>query len=133
MKFNFVSFVSFIMLVSDLSATQWSLSQAIDRTLENNPDVLIAAESINSANAQIQQARAAFRPQVNLHSGYISTDAPMNAFGMILNQRSFDFGLDFNDPGRMDDLNLSATVSLPLYTGGQRSAQLNSAKSQSRS
>ncbi|MCG8526427.1 MAG: TolC family protein, partial [Opitutales bacterium] len=47
--------------------------------------------------------------------------------------RSFDFGLDFNDPGRMDDLNLSATVSLPLYTGGQRSAQLNSAKSQSRS
>ena len=34
----------------------------------------------------------------------------MMAFGSILNQRAFNFGLDFNRPGRIDNLNASGTV-----------------------
>ena len=53
----------------------------------------------------------------------------MMAFGSILNQRAFNFGLDFNHPGRIDDLNATGTVAYNLYSGGRASAGLSAAKS----
>jgi outer membrane protein len=44
------------------------------------------------------------------------------AFGFILNQRAFDFGLNFNRPGTIDNFNTTAMVGVPLYTGGRISS-----------
>ena len=52
----------------------------------------------------------------------MQTDSPMNAFGSILNQRAFNFGLDFNNPGTIDNLNATALLGVNLYSGGQVSA-----------
>ncbi len=39
------------------------------------------------------------------------------SFGNILNQGAFDNSIDFNDPGRTDNLNLKAEIAYRLYNG----------------
>lgn len=107
----------------------WTLESTIAYALEHNPDIQIASESIEAAASKIEQARAAYRPQVNLESSYTRTNLPLHAFGSILNQGVFDFGLDFNDPGEVDNLNVTGSVGLSLYEGGARRARLEAAKS----
>ena len=107
----------------------WTLESTIAYALENNPDIQIASESIEAAASKIDQAKAAFRPMVNLESTYTRTNIPLYAFGSILNQGVFDFGLDFNNPGEIDNLNVTGSVMYSLYQGGVRNANLEAAKS----
>jgi len=107
----------------------WNLEDTIAYALENNPDIQIATESIEAAASKIEQARAAFRPQINVESSYMRTNIPMNAFGAILNQGVFNFGLDFNNPGEIDNLNVTGSVMYSLYQGGMRDANLEAARS----
>lgn len=107
----------------------WTLESTIAYALEHNPDIQIASNSIEAASSKIEQARAAFRPMVNLESSYMRTDLPLNAFGSILNQGVFDFGLDFNNPGQIDNLNVTGSVQYALYEGGARNANLAAAES----
>ncbi len=107
----------------------WSLESTIAYALENNPDVQIASDAIDAASSKIEQARAAFRPQLNLESSYMRTNMPLNAFGTILNQGVFDFGLNFNDPGQVDNLNVTGSVQYSIYEGGVRKSNLEAAKS----
>lgn len=80
----------------------------------------------------IEQARAAWLPQVTVSGRYTQTDSPMMGFGSILNQRAFDFGLDFNDPGRIDNLSLTGTVGYNLYAGGRPTAGRQAAEAGAR-
>lgn len=118
--------------VTSLPAAQatvpWTLQQAVDAALENNPDARIAQHRIAGARALEQQARAMLMPQVSLSAGYSQTNSPMMAFGSILNQRAFDFSLDFNHPGTIDNLNATGTVALNLYSGGRTSAGRRAAR-----
>jgi outer membrane protein len=50
------------------------------------------------------------------------------AFGSVLNQRAFNFGLDFNHPGQVDNLNATGTVAYNLYAGGRPTAARNAAR-----
>jgi outer membrane protein TolC len=52
----------------------------------------------------------------------------MMAFGSILNQRAFNFGLDFDHPGQVDNLNATGTVAYNLYSGGRATAGRTAAK-----
>lgn len=106
----------------------WTLEQTVSYALEHNPDLQIASESIEAAAAKIEQARSAYRPQVQIESSYTRTNLPLHAFGSILNQGVFDFGLDFNDPGEVDNLNVTGSVALSLYEGGARGARLEAAE-----
>jgi outer membrane protein TolC len=56
----------------------------------------------------------------------------MMAFGSILNQRAFNFGLDFNHPGKIDNLNATGAVAYNLYSGGRATAGRNAAKAGAR-
>jgi outer membrane protein TolC len=46
----------------------------------------------------------------------------MMAFGSILNQRAYSSSLDFNHVPAVDDLNARGLLTVPLYVGGQNSA-----------
>ncbi|EDY82644.1 outer membrane efflux protein [Verrucomicrobiia bacterium DG1235] len=105
-----------------MQAQPWTLGRAIEVALENSPDGRVAQARIAGAEAMLDEARSYGLPQVSLKSSYTQTDSPMMAFGSILNQRAFDFGLDFNNPGTIDNLNATATVGINLYSGGQVSA-----------
>ena len=111
-----------------LRAEPWTLDQAVATALKNSPDARIARQRIAGAEAMTEQARAAWFPQVSLQGRYLETNSPMMAFGSILNQRAFNFGLDFNHPGRIDDFNATGTVAYGLYSGGRASASLAAAK-----
>lgn len=113
-------------------AEPWTLDRAVDTALRNSPDTRIARQRVEGAQAVIEQARAAWLPQASVQGRYLETTSPMMAFGSILNQRAFNFGLDFNHPGRIDDLNATGTVAYNIYGGGRPSAGLAAARSGAR-
>ncbi len=106
----------------------WTLDSALQAALANSPDARIAQHRIAGAQAMEEQMRAMLLPQVSLSGGYTGTNSPMMAFGSILNQRAFDFSLDFNHPGTIDNLNATGAVAVNLYSGGRASAGLRAAR-----
>lgn len=110
------------------AAEPWTLDQAIRHAFTNSPDARIAQHRIAAAQAGLNQARAAFSPQLQFQSSYLRTDNPMLAFGTILNQRSFNSSLDFNDVPDVDNANARGLITLPLYAGGRNVATRDGAR-----
>jgi outer membrane protein len=106
----------------------WTLPQAINHALTNNPDARLAQQRILAAQAGLRQANAAFSPQLQFQSSYTRTDNPMMVFGSILNQQSYSAGLDFNHVPDVDDMNVKGLVTVPLYAGGRNVASRDAAK-----
>jgi outer membrane protein TolC len=114
-------------LTSVQAATPWTLDQAIQTALTNNPDARLAQHRIAAAEAGLEQANAAFWPQLQLRSSYAVTDNPMRVFGAALNQGAFDFTL-INDVPDTDNFNVHGLVVMPLYRGGQSTGRRNAAR-----
>ena len=110
------------------AAEPWTLEQAIRYALTNSPDARLAIQRIATAQAGLNQAKAAFSPQVQFQSSYTRTDNPMLVFGSILNQRSFNSSLNFNDVPDIDNANVKGLVTMPLYAGGRNVAGRDVAK-----
>lgn len=110
------------------SGEVWTLERSLDHALANNPDARIAQQRIDAAQAGLEQANSAFWPNLQIQSSYTRTDNPMLAFGSILNQRSFNSALDFNNVPDMDTLNARGVLTVPLYAGGRNAAGRQSAK-----
>ena len=106
----------------------WTARQAITFARQNNPDSQLATQRIIEADAMLQKSSVTFYPQVELFSNYIQTNNPMYSFGNILNQGEFSSGIDFNNPGRTDNLGLGVGVKYRFYNGGQDLAHKNSAR-----
>jgi outer membrane protein TolC len=111
-----------------LGVEPWTLDRAIATALKHSPDAQIARARIEAAQAVVAQSQSAWLPQLSVAGRYTETNSPMTAFGSILNQRAFNFGLDFNSPGRIDDLNASGTLAYNLYSGGRASAARSAAR-----
>jgi outer membrane protein TolC len=107
--------------------TVWTAEQAVDFALAHSPDSRIVLERLRAAEAQARMADAADLPSVTLSSEYSQTDNPMYSFGNILNQGAFDNSIDFNDPGRTDNLQLKAQIQYRLYSGGKDTANRRTA------
>jgi len=123
MHLRLPSLVAAVLLSSAaLHAEPWSLDRAVATALERHPDARVARARVEGAQALVDQAQSAWRPQVSLSGRYTDTNSPMMAFGSILNQRAFNFGLDFNRPGNIDNLNATGTVAYNLYAGGRATA-----------
>jgi outer membrane protein TolC len=111
-----------------LHAEPWTLDHAVATALEHSPDARVARARADGAQALVDQAGAAWLPQLSVSGRYTDTNSPMMAFGSILNQRAFNFGLDFNHPGQIDNLNATGTVAYNLYSGGRATAGRTAAK-----
>lgn len=109
-------------------AAPWTLDEAIAQAVASSPDALIARQRLEAAKALEEQANSANAPRVNLSASYMQTNNPMMAFGSILSQGAFTFGLDFNNPGQVDNLNLAGSVGYNLYSGGRKSAGIAAAR-----
>jgi outer membrane protein TolC len=106
----------------------WTARAAVDYAIRNNPDSGIALHRLAAARANSSQEKAAFYPQLDFSSRYSQTDNPMYSFGNILNQGAFNSAIDFNDPGRTDDLNTGVRLGYRLYNGGSDRAALEAAE-----
>jgi outer membrane protein len=104
-----------------------SLSAAIREALTRNPDAVLARHRIDRAGAIVMQADAMVWPSLTFRSGYQHTDNPVGVFGAALNQSAFSPGLNFNNVPDADNLNVAGVVTVPVYTGGQVSAERKAA------
>ena len=108
----------------------WTPERAVIFGLQNSPDSRIALQRIEAAQAAWNRAEAVLtQPRIDVSAAYAQTDNPMYSFGNILNQGAFSNSIDFNDPGRTDNLNLKAELIYRLYNGGRDQAGVKSAES----
>lgn len=105
----------------ELNSQSFTLDQAIDYALANNPDLQIAAERIGQAQAQLGVALSAFYPQVTARVGYQHSNNPSEVFGMIVSQRDFDANSinNINNPGYRQNFRPEIIGKLSLFRGGQ--------------
>jgi outer membrane protein TolC len=103
---------------SPLPTLDGDLDAQVREALANQPDIRIAVEASEALHADVQQAKAAFYPQIALDAqvyqniGALSTDG--SSYYRV------------NDPGA----NVTVTVSVPIFDGGQRSAHLGMMQSE---
>ncbi len=99
----------------------YTLQQATDYALANNPNLQIMQDRIGQAQAQLGEALANFYPQFKARLSYEHTDNPARAFSMVISQRRLNFtpGTDFNHPGGIDNYRPEVTANLSLFRGGQ--------------
>jgi len=108
--------------------TSWTAESAVQFALANSPDTSIIRQRITAARATVEEANAAFYPQLDLSASYGRTNNPMYSFGNILNQGVFDNTINFNDPGISDNVNMAATFNYRFYNGGRDLAGLEAAE-----
>lgn len=113
---------------SSAQPTIWTAHQAVRFALTHSPDSQVATQRIEAAKAIVNQVKASYYPQIGLSAEYAQTNNPMYSFGNILNQGQFDQSIDFNNPGRTDDLNLRAGLQYRLYNGGRDQAGVQAAE-----
>jgi outer membrane protein TolC len=106
----------------------WTARNSVQFALSNSPDSHVALQRMEMAAAAVDQARVGYYPQVDISAQYGQTNNPMYSFGNILNQGTFTPSIDFNDPGRTDDLNLRAGVEYRFYNGGRDQAGVEAAE-----
>ncbi len=106
----------------DKSASQsFTLDQAIDYAIANNPDLQIAIQRIEQADAQFGVALSAFYPQVSAKVGYETSNNPAQVFSMIVAQRDFNSNsiANINDPGYRQNFRPEIVGKVSLFRGGQ--------------
>jgi outer membrane protein TolC len=100
-----------------------SLNEALAMAREKNPVLRAARQAALSAAEDVKAARADFMPRVGFFAGYVSTDEPVTAFGMKLNQGIIapaDFEpVRLNDPDPIDNLHFGFRFEQPLFKGGR--------------
>ena len=132
LSFFLIGYVSPVFAVegdsSSAQPTIWTARQAVHFALTHSPDSQVATQRIEAAKAMVNQVKASYYPQIGLSAEYAQTNNPMYSFGNILNQGQFDQSIDFNNPGRTDDLNLRAGLQYRLYNGGRDQAGVQAAE-----
>lgn len=99
----------------------YTLQQAIDHALANNPNLQIMQDIIAQSEAQLGIALSSFYPSIKTSLSYTHSTNPSHAFGMIIAQRRLDFSpsTDFNNPGGVDNYRPEVTARYSLFRGGQ--------------
>lgn len=95
-----------------------TLQDALDATLKNNKEIVMATLDEESAAARYKQTNAVFLPQINLSYSAMSTNNPLNAFGFKLQQQSIspsDFNPELlNNPSATQNFMTKAEWKQPL-------------------
>jgi outer membrane protein len=108
------------------------LQTAWDWARSAHPDGAMARSRLAVAEAEAAQARAHQLPRLDLQASYLQTTNPMQGFGAILSQGTFDNSLNFNDPGQLDALTGALLARWRLYSGGARKAGIEAGRAGTR-
>ena len=95
-----------------------SLQEAIKAAASNNDAIKLSTLDEQLARTKFRQADAVFLPQVNFSYTAVTTNNPLNAFGLKLQQRSIteaDFNPDLlNNPSATPDFSAKFEIHQPL-------------------
>jgi outer membrane protein TolC len=96
-----------------------NLSEAVNISLANNPDVRMAASKIKEARAEIQKANASFYPVVGFYTEYMNGDAPSSYLFKKIDQRKLPQRVNFNEPGSFENYESGLNFKVNLFNGGR--------------
>ncbi len=109
-----------------LAAREISVSEAVALAMEHNRGIAAADAQVAAANAGTEIAAAMRMPRLDLRTGVRRSDAPLEAFGSLLQQQrvtAADFAPSrLNSPGFVTNYQTEAMLALPLYHGGALTA-----------
>ncbi|HSH10071.1 MAG TPA: TolC family protein [Oceanipulchritudo sp.] len=118
-----------LLAVMPAGAAPLTLEAALEKALVRHPDAEMARARVMEAEARYAEARSGNLPRLDGRISYMQTTNPVQAFGTILNQGTFDNTIDFNDPGQLDSLTAGLETRYRVYSGGGRTAHIKSAES----
>ncbi|MDD2767829.1 MAG: TolC family protein [Methylococcus sp.] len=126
MRFSPV-FVPFVVLAlvgpragaADTGKLRLTLQQAIELAWEKNPDIHAAEARLGQAQASVEEAAAAFYPRLTARVGYDYSDNPALAFSYVVAQRRFNFDMNINHPGYVENFRPEVFTTWSVFRGGQ--------------
>jgi len=114
------------------------LETAVEKALENNPQIKIADAVTRLADAKIAEAKAGRMPSVEFSQSVVRSNNPVFVFGSLLEQGRFresNFSLDaLNNPGGLSNFRSLVSFQQPLFDRkqtGSKTSQAEIAKRQS--
>lgn len=99
--------------------TPLAIEEAIQISLDENPDITMASYLVKKASADFEKTRAFFMPAVSVYSEFSAGDAPSAYLFKTIDQRDLPQSVDFNDPGSFSNLETGITMGWNIYRGGQ--------------
>ncbi len=106
-----------------LAQQKLSLSEAVARALENNPDLAVDAPGQQAARSEFKATRAGYLPRLDFEQSYLAGNNPIFVFGTLLTQQRFTAGnfalSSLNSPAAIDNLQTRATVQQNLWDFGR--------------
>ena len=124
---NYLPAILMLAAGSGLTAQGLSLSEALRQSVEAHPDATMARARVEQLESMERQSRSGLYPHLAARVTYMQTTNPMQGFGAILSQGTFDGTLDFNDPGQLDALTAQLEARYRLYSGGARESGIKAA------
>jgi outer membrane protein TolC len=110
---------TWFLFTASAGAAPLTLSQAVTTALANNPDLQSAEEAVSLARSQVDRAKAGWWPTLGLYAEALRADAPSTYLFKTIDQRLFDPGTDFNNPGIVENIEGGLEMQVPLYNGGR--------------
>lgn len=128
-----------LLLVMMLGGAAWAgpdmgVEACVQAARAGNPDLRALQARVTAARAAVEQAAAAYYPQVGVGAGYARTDNPAQSFMMELNRRELnmaDPAFNPNEPEDTENTRLSVNARYALYDGGRRGLNKASAEAAS--
>ena len=82
--------VFLVLIASPLAAQErLTLSAAVARALESNPDLAVDAPGQQAARLEFKAARAGYLPRLDFEQSYLAGNNPVFVFGTLLTQQKF--------------------------------------------
>jgi outer membrane protein len=104
-----------------VAQTPLALADVVARVRQQHPGIRAAATRVREAEAQVDEARAAWWPRVEASEGWQRGDLPVMAFSARLSQRQFsaaDFEVSrLNHPDVFDNFRSTVSVDQPIFDG----------------
>jgi outer membrane protein TolC len=98
----------------------WRLDDVLAHIAVANPTLAAAEARVAEARAALDAARARALPELGLAVGYLETDSPMQAFGLLLEQEKLDLAAGFDPtPGRTTNWHGEARLDWMLFQPGR--------------
>jgi outer membrane protein len=106
-----------------LAQERLTLTEAIARALENNPDLAVDEPGQQAAELEFKAAKAGYLPRVDFEQSYLAGNNPVFVFGTLLTQNRFtanNFALsELNSPTPLDNLQTRITAQQTLWDFGR--------------
>lgn len=104
----------------DVAAAPGGLDAILARIATSNPTLAQAQASLDAARAATREADATLWPELSLNLGYVATDEPGQAFGLLLNQQDLTLGPDFDaTPGTTENWRKELRLDWALFAPGR--------------